>query len=73
MSDACVIVLRSGSAVEPRVLSSEIDDLGGCDKRWARGRRHSLEPFLCEALQGDSNALWRAEVIPAASRRDDYA
>jgi hypothetical protein len=74
MSDDCVIVLRSGSAVEPRMLSSEIDDRGGRDKRWdARRRCHSLEPFLCETLQRDGNALWRAEVIPAASRRDDDA
>jgi hypothetical protein len=66
--------LRSGSAVEPRMLSSEIDDSGRRDKRWdARGRCHSLERFLCETLQRDGNALWRAEVIPAASGRDDHA
>ena len=74
MSGACVTVLRSGSAVEPGMLSSEVDDRGGRDKRWdARGRRHSLEAFLRKMLQRDGNALWRVEVIPAASRRDDDA
>jgi hypothetical protein len=73
-SDTFAIVLRSGCAVEPGMLGSEIDGRRGAyNRRDGRGRCYSVDPLLSQTLQRDCDAFWRAKVVPAARRRDDDA